>query len=642
MGQNNLVLFNTTSCIYILNFSLKEDFLGTFFLPTIRLRIGISEPFIARSSSDGRFIAISMDFVYLYDLKDSEKVFVVPNSENVKHFVFGDNSDEFFFINEKDQVMNYNIRNNKISSLATQKRHPSPITFMTISKDSRFILTVSENPSIIFVQDCNTGLMNKIISGMAFSDVTNAVFHPQRSNIFFLLFSNGVLGFYDVKKPMQLIFKIKDLSITSASFLPNENSSAISIDLNGQISIIDFEKRNVQVKWSIDFFSDLLFVKELNDGGWNVFITSNEKCFYFNQEGLKLSEYSFDNSEKIIQISTLANDIHISEKFSDIVIEKSNLKVSRSSFSTNIQDCSPGEEIQSLDNKFLNSFFLEDNVSKSIVDGIHSEIENKFHKNQNNICSKKELHISDTKISGNNLSIVSIGKENIPLENSTKKISTTNMLAKESSTPIFSNNVFSPSKIHEIRPGFKFETPKSSKKILKSSTKRFDKRDFQINETVSEKLFEKHIETPSTTDIWLKFETNQNTDIKTPALDRLTLGKHVQNSEIDDLIKTSDISFSSFKSQKSDVFLTKELQSNLKKSDFFSDNMLTFKDMLLESQKGIRQDIQNLHVELIKQFMLQKLEFEKILKFKNKEIKNLKKENRKLAHELSVYRGGCQ
>ncbi|KTW31621.1 hypothetical protein T552_00260 [Pneumocystis carinii B80] len=639
MGQNNLVLFNTTSYIYILNFCSKEDFLGTFFSPSISLRIAISEPFIAKSSFDGRFIAISMDSVYLYDLKDLEKAIVVPNSENVKHFVFGEDSDDFFFINEKGQIMNYNIRINKNLPLETQKRHPSPITFMTMSKDSKFILTVSENPSIIFVQDRNTGLINKIISGIVFSNVTNGIFHPRRSNIFLLHFLNGALGFYDVKKPMQPIFEIKDLSVTSASFLPNENSSAICTDLNGQVSIIDFEKRNVQVKWSIDFFSDLLSVKELN-GGWNVFIASNEKCFYFNQEGLKLSEYSFDSSEKIIHISTLANDIYISEEFSDIVIEKSNLKVSRSLFSTDMQDCSPGEEIQSLDNRFLNSLFLEDNVSKSTIDGTHSEIKKKFHKNQNNVYNKKELHGSNKRISGNNLSIVSIGKENIPLENSTKKISATNMLSKDSFTTIFPNNILSPTKIHEIRPGFKFETPKSSKKILKSFTKRSGKRDFQINEIILENSSEKNIKTPSTTpDIWLKFENNQNTDIKTPTVDRLTLGKHVQNSEADDLMKTSDVSSSSFKSQKSDVFLTKELQSDLKKSDFFSDNMLTFKDMLLESQKGIRQDIQNLHVELIKQFMLQKLEFEKILKFKNKEIKNLKKENRKLAHELNVYRG---
>lgn len=278
---------------------------------------------------------------------------------------------------------------------------------MAISKDSRFILTVSQNPSIIFVQDRKTGSANKIISGVAFSEAIDAVFHPKRSNILLLRFSNGALGFYDLKRPMQPVFRAKDLSIASASFLPAENSSAICIDLNGQVFIIDYEKRNIQAKWSIGISTDFLSVKELDDGGWNVFITSNEKCFYFNQQGLKLCEYSCDNSEKIIQISTLTNDIHISEKFMDIVIEKSNLKVFTQSSSTDIQDCFP-DEIQSLDNRFLNSFSLEDNVSKSIDDRIHSDLE--LYKNQENICNKKELHVSDAKILDNNLSIVSIGK----------------------------------------------------------------------------------------------------------------------------------------------------------------------------------------------------------------------------------------
>lgn len=91
----------------------------------------------------------------------------------------------------------------------------------------------------------------------------------------------------------------------------------------------------------------------------------------------------------------------------DIVIEKSNLKVFTQSSSTDIQDCFP-DEIQSLDNRFLNSFSLEDNVSKSIDDRIHSDLE--LYKNQENICNKKELHVSDAKILDNNLSIVSIGK----------------------------------------------------------------------------------------------------------------------------------------------------------------------------------------------------------------------------------------
>ncbi|CCJ30026.1 unnamed protein product [Pneumocystis jirovecii] len=600
--KHRILLFSE-SHVEILEFSRSKDaLLNHFFNPEIRLKITVPCVSAVSHSLDGRFIAIA-----------AGKLLHIPGTKDVKHLVFGGNSDEIFFIKEKlSAIMSYHIISEKIITLSTQKRHPSPITYMAISKDSRFILTVSENPSIIFLQDCITHLTDKIIPGTSFGNVKNAVFHPKKSNFFLLCFTNGILGFYNTKKPIHPIFRIKDISIMCALFLPNEESSALAVDLNGQFSIIDFEKKEIQIKWSINTSVDSLSIKELGCNEWNIFVlSSHEKCFYFNQEGVKLSEYSI-NSEKVFQISTLVSDIPINESFLDIVIENSNSNISKFLISKDLHGCFSDKKIQSLTDDKFSGFLLSTNSPlKTKIDKIQSDF-------------GKRLYVDK-----NNSSAVSIGKENIPFEDPSRNNFIANTPTKDlsMSSYINKNDTFSPNKTYEAQSTFKFETPKTSKKKINFPKLPNNTCSFQKNQLISEKSPEKYLmkfKTSDTPDIWCELGVDQIIDIESSLVNCSPLKEDIRTHETKDSSKNTLSISENSKFQNSNSFSTNKelLEFDLKKD--FSTDMLTFKDMLYEAQKGIRQDIQCLHVELIKQF-------------KNKEIENLKKENKKLVHELSNF-----
>ncbi|KAG4302657.1 hypothetical protein PCANB_001031 [Pneumocystis canis] len=663
MDKKHTIILSTTNYVGIIDFfGFKNGLFHDFFDPKIRLKITASLIHSVSHSLNGRFIAIAADSIYLCDLESEEKIICIPGTENAKYLVFGHKSDEIFFTKETSSlIMNYHIKTKKIDILPIQKEHPSPITFITISNDSRFILTSSENPLTIFVQDCMNQITNQIISKTASKNLKSAVFHPKKPDIFLLCFSNQTLEFYDAKNPAQAIFKIKDARIVCASFFQNKSSCAITIDLDGQLSIVDFEKKTVQMKWSTNIPCDFLSIKELDDGEWNVFIsTYHGKCFYFNHEGIKLSEYLFD-SGSILQISTLENDIPITNGFLNITIESSNPSTFKLLFSEDMQECFPNKKIQYFgNNKIFNTFLSKNDTPQIKIDEAQSKIEKKLHIDESDMYSQSKLFTFNTKPTENNLSIVSIGKgiffhllifltfeENIPLEDSTKNKRITNTPIRKLSTLTFTNknDIFSSDEIYNLHPTFKFETPRISKKTSKLSIKHSNKQKVYMSKTTSEKSEKKHLiksdVSPAVSDIWFKLGTNQNIDNESPISDCFSLKKKKQSLEIKDALKrTCDVPQDSPKSQDYTHFLLNKEFSKLDlKKDFSNDNILKFGDMLLEFQKGIRQDIQDLHIELIKQFMLQKIEFEKILRFKNKEIKNLKKENKKLVYELNVYRG---
>ncbi|KAG5513483.1 hypothetical protein PMAC_000914 [Pneumocystis sp. 'macacae'] len=568
------ILLSTESYARILEFSRSKETLSNYFFnPEIRLKISFPFIFAISHSLDGRFIAIAADFIYLYDLKNPGKLLLIPGTKNTKHLVFGGNSDEIFFVKEKlTTIMNYHIKSKKIVTLSTQKRHPSPIRYIAISKDSRFILTVSENPSIIFLQDCMTHLTDKIVLGASFGNVKSAVFHPKKSNIFLLCFTNGI-GFYDAKKLTHPIFRVKDVFITSALFLPNEESSALSIDLNGQFSIIDFEKKEIQMKWSINAPGGSLSIKELECGGWNIFVlASHEKCFYFNQEGVKLSEYSID-SERILQISTLENDIPINDDFLDIVIEDSNSNISKFLISEDLHGCFFDEKIQPL---------INDKIS-DLISSTNNSLKTKIDKTQ--LDFEKRLCVNK-----NNLSVVSLGKENIPIEDPFKNNFIMNTPTKESSTSyVNKSNVFSPSKVYEIQSTFKFETPKTSKKKTNLSIKfSSNESSFQKNQLILEKSPKKYLtklETPNTSDIWCKLGTDQTVDAECPFLNNSPVGENIQTHEAKKPIKNTLSIFANF--SKFQNFDSSSIDKELLEFDpkSLSTDMLMFKDMLFEVQK---------------------------------------------------------
>ncbi|KAG4305056.1 hypothetical protein PORY_001731 [Pneumocystis oryctolagi] len=640
MNTEYRILLSTTSYVEILEFFSSKSSPDYFYTPKIRFKIPVSSIFTAAHSSDGRFIAIAADFIYLCDLKNPEKLICVPGTEHAKHLVFGHNSNEIFFTKAKlSIVMNYHIETRKIVALSTHKKHSSPITCMAISNDDKFILTSSKNPSIILLQNRITHATDKVVSRISCGDVVNAAFHPKQFDLFLLCFSNGALEFYDAKKPICPLFKIKDMSITYALFLPNGESSAVSVDLNGQVSIIDFKKKKIEMKWSVNTPSNFLSISEQDYNGWNIFVlTSHGRCFYFNQDGVKLFEYFID-SEKILQVSMLKNYISINEEFLDIVVKNLNANVSKCLSFEDPQRCLSDEKIKSLNNnKILGTFSLESN-SLQKNDKVQFDID-KLNTKGSNIYSQNESYIFEKKMLKNNLSVPSVGKENIPLEDSSKHKFTANSSIKGLSNLIHSNknDILSSNRICDAQSAFKFETPKMSKKTLDFSTVYSKGQNFQENQTL-EKSPEKCLVESKTpvSDIWYKLGTSQNIDTEN-VLSECFSKEQSQNLGVKDSIKeTLSVQKNSPKSWDS-ISLNKDLSYFDQRKNPSAD-ILTYRDMLFEAQKGIRQDIQNLHIELIKQFMLQKIEFEKILKYKNKEIKNLKKQNKKLIYELNLYKG---
>ncbi|KAK7547742.1 WD40-repeat-containing domain protein [Phyllosticta citricarpa] len=181
----------------------------------------------------------------------------------------------FFTTTLQNAVQSYSLR--QACLLEPSHTHPSPPTVLAISHTSHLLLSGSERPPTIYLQ--NLTLRTPAVSlhpRASDAAVERASFHPERPNVFLLAFKDGTLAAYDATRILgragrggtggevgsfknlhnvtSLIVADKEndcfrspgvgrsTSITGAAFLPGHRSRAISVGADGRCRLLDFDR----------------------------------------------------------------------------------------------------------------------------------------------------------------------------------------------------------------------------------------------------------------------------------------------------------------------------------------------------------------------------------------------------------------
>lgn len=182
-------------------------------------------------------------------------------------------------------IQHYSILESR--HLDPPSNHPSPPTVLAISPTSHLMLSASENPTVVYLQ--NLVLKTSAVQlhpSASRAGVAVASFHPERPNIFLLAFKDGTIAAYDATKiartseactatksrsvndghageishlsNLHRITNIRNMSdppdaspnttigsrtvaITGAAFLPGFRSRAVSAGADGRCRLVDFE-----------------------------------------------------------------------------------------------------------------------------------------------------------------------------------------------------------------------------------------------------------------------------------------------------------------------------------------------------------------------------------------------------------------
>ncbi|KAI4742690.1 WD40 repeat-like protein [Aureobasidium sp. EXF-12298] len=182
-------------------------------------------------------------------------------------------------------IQHYSINESRL--LDSPSNHPSPPTVLAVSPTSHLMLSASEKPTVIYLQ--NLTLKTAAIQlhpSASSAAIATASFHPERSNIFLLAFKDGTIAAYDATRiarssaprtgstsrpatnghtgeishfsNLHRITNVRNLSdppdasldtkigsksvaITGAEFLPGFRTRAISVGADGRCRLIDFE-----------------------------------------------------------------------------------------------------------------------------------------------------------------------------------------------------------------------------------------------------------------------------------------------------------------------------------------------------------------------------------------------------------------
>jgi WD40 repeat protein len=193
-------------------------------------------------------------------------------------------------------VQSYSLREARL--LDPGPTHASAPTVLAISPKSHLLLTASELPPTVYLQNLALGTQPLLLHPHAsFSPVACAAFHPERPNIFLLAFKDGTLAVYDSTQLMKPFGRgngnprsegqeiasfeslhnvathtacipagglevdtadvldtesgLRSFGITGAAFLPRFRNRIVTVGADGKCNVVDFEKNQIVRTWHI-------------------------------------------------------------------------------------------------------------------------------------------------------------------------------------------------------------------------------------------------------------------------------------------------------------------------------------------------------------------------------------------------------
>ncbi|KAF2141077.1 uncharacterized protein K452DRAFT_272899, partial [Aplosporella prunicola CBS 121167] len=210
----------------------------------------------AKEAKDGSNLLAIADsqVVLLHDTnRGMEKSYRLKGTDGqIRLLEYSDDSKSLFFTTTlQNAVQSYSLRRSCL--LEPAHTHPSPPTVLATSNTSHLLLSASENPPTIYLQNLTLRTPPVLIQPRASSSAAvTASFHPERPNVFLIAFKDGTLAAYDATRILGKsarggqggeIGHFNDLhtsigtvsigsvavGITGAAFLPGHRSRAVSV-----------------------------------------------------------------------------------------------------------------------------------------------------------------------------------------------------------------------------------------------------------------------------------------------------------------------------------------------------------------------------------------------------------------------------
>ncbi|KAJ9644139.1 hypothetical protein H2199_004007 [Coniosporium tulheliwenetii] len=257
----------------------------------------------AKEAKDGNGLLAIADsqVVLLHDInRGKERSYRLRSTDastglgQIRLLEYADDSKCLFFTTTlQNAVQSYSLHQSRL--LDPAHTHPSPPTVLATPKPTHLLLTASESPPTIYLQNLTLRTPPLLLQPRASdSAVVVAAFHPERPNVFLLAFADGVLAAYDatrilrdgtrapqkveasrtsrageighfsrlhhVTAPHATVPNASDLQeqeevdfadpartrsrsvgITGAAFLPGHRSRAVSVGGDGKCWLVDFD-----------------------------------------------------------------------------------------------------------------------------------------------------------------------------------------------------------------------------------------------------------------------------------------------------------------------------------------------------------------------------------------------------------------
>ncbi|KAF1817303.1 hypothetical protein P152DRAFT_453883 [Eremomyces bilateralis CBS 781.70] len=189
---------------------------------------------------------------------------------NIRLLEFAENSRQLYFTtNLHNAVECYSIQESRL--LAPAHTHPSPPTVLALSRNSQLLLSASESPPTIYLQNLLLGGRPFLFQpGVSDTPVSTASFHPERPQVFLLSFKDGSLAAYDASRLVRMDARASAQShiakqgrggeigrfaqlhtvarhgsalsgIVGVKFLPGHRSRAVTVGCDGKCRIVNFD-----------------------------------------------------------------------------------------------------------------------------------------------------------------------------------------------------------------------------------------------------------------------------------------------------------------------------------------------------------------------------------------------------------------
>ena len=191
----------------------------------------------------------------------------------------------YFTTTLQNAVQCYSLNNSQL--LDPLCLHPSPPTVLAVSPNNNLIISASESPPLVYLQNLQLGTQPQAIYPQSSSAaVVVAAFHPERANVFMLGFRDGTISAHDATRIMRekrvgntttgrgrnptratqsgeigvlkavhtattgntaksdgmALPSTQGSVITGASFIPGQRTRAVTVGTDGRCRIVDFEQ----------------------------------------------------------------------------------------------------------------------------------------------------------------------------------------------------------------------------------------------------------------------------------------------------------------------------------------------------------------------------------------------------------------